>query len=65
MIEQDIIRWLKAGKTVEIDNIWYFTDRHMTCTHADEEYSCCADSYESIEEAAENAITYGKVTNIY
>lgn len=56
---------LLDGKTVGIGNTWYFNGRNMSCSGMTEDYSCCEDSYSSVEEAAKAADELGTVSSIF
>lgn len=53
MTDEEILAELSnnEGKTIVVQNTWYFTGKSMGCTGMTEDYACCSDYYDTFEEA--------------
>lgn len=58
MVEEEIIEHLSNGKTLVVNNLWYFTGWSMQCS----EENCCDEQYNSYLEAADGVRYYARVS---
>jgi hypothetical protein len=54
MTDQEILAELSSneGKTIVVDNTWYFTGKSMECSNSGD-FVCCSDYFNTFEEALE------------
>ncbi len=60
MTDQEILAELNNnnGKTIVVDNTWYFTGKAMGCSNS-ADFACCDDYFDTFEEALECIRSFG------